>query len=437
MANSTRSDRRRSHERLSRTGTTYEQRDRSKANREGTIYQRKDKGIWCAAITLANGTRKYVYGPTREDVAEKLTQALSDRRNGIAPPNQRETVGSWLTQYVDDLEARGTAHGTVVRYKGILRNHVMAALGRYRLAQLQPQHIQSYQADLLKQGSSAKTITLHRSLLGGALKQAVSFGLISRNVVALVKPPREDKDNKGTMLTPQEGRALLGAVRGDRNEAFYFVLLTAGLRRGEALGLQWSDLELNGPSGGVVHVRHQLQWPKGVPSVVPVKTRQGIRTIPLPHMTVEALLERRASQANERTRIGDRRWQAGDLVFNSEQGAPLHRTTITKQFLAHLKRSGMRPLRLHDLRHTYGSLLMSQGVPLKTISDLLGHASIEVTADIYLHSLDVQVRDTARMVENALAAPLSTTGDAPYCPTCGQPVTATGPDLVSPNGQTI
>jgi integrase len=370
-------------------------------------------------------------------VAEKLTQALSDRRNGLAPPNQRETVGSWLTQYVDDLEARGTAHGTVVSYKAILRNYVMAALGRYRLAQLQPQHVQSYQADLLKQGLSAKTITLHRALLGGALKQAVSFGLIARNVVALVKPPREDTESKGTMLSPQEGRALLDAVHGDRNEAFYLVLLTAGLRRGEALGLQWSDLELNDANGGTVHVRHQLQWPNGVPTVVPVKTRRGVRAIPLPRITVEALFERRSFQTSEKVRIGSAHWRAGDLVFNSERGAPLHRTTITKQFQAHLKRTGLRPLRLHDLRHTYGSLLMSQGAPLKTISDLLGHASIEITADIYLHSLDVQVRDTARMVENALAAPVSTIGDAAYCPTCGQPVTATGPDLVkTPNGQT-
>ena len=437
MASSPRPDRRRTHERLSRTGATYEQRDRSKANREGTIYQRKDKGIWCAAITLENGRRKYLYGSTRERVAEKLTAALTDRQNGIAPSDQRETVGSWLTQYVDDLEARGTAHGTVTRYRGLLRNYVLPQLGKYRLAQLQPQQIQSYQAELLKRGFSASSITLHRALLGGALKQAVSFGLLTRNVVALVKPPREDKENKGAMLTPQEGRALLAAVRGDRNEAFYFVLLTAGLRRGEALGLQWSDLELQGPNGGALAVSHQLQWPKGVATIVPVKTRKGLRTIPLPRMTVEVLLERRALQVDERKQIGDARWRAGDLVFNSEQGAPLHRTTVTKQFQAHLRRAGLGPLRLHDLRHTYGSLLMSQGVPLKTISDLLGHASIEVTADIYLHSMDVQVRDTARMLENALAAPVTATGEMSYCPSCGQPMPATGPDVAkSPRGPT-
>jgi integrase len=232
------------------------------------------------------------------------------------------------------------------------------------------------------------------------------------------------------MLTPQEGRALLEAVRGDQNRAFYFVLLTTGLRRGEALGLQWSDLELEGPSGGVLHVRHQLQWPKGVATLVPVKTRKGVRTIPLPRMTVEALLERRSLQMSEKSVIGGSQWRAGDLVFNSADGAPFHRNTMMKQFQRHLRAARLTQLRLHDLRHTYGSLLMSQGVPLKTISDLMGHASIEVTADVYLHSLDVHVRDTARMVENALGAPASVTAGTGRCPACGQPLNAAGSNIV-------
>jgi integrase len=120
------------------------------------------------------------------------------------------------------------------------------------------------------------------------------------------------------------------------------VLLTAGLRRGDALGLQWSDLELEAVSRGTLHVRHQLQWPKGVPTIVPVKTRKGVRTIPLPRMTVEVLLERRALQATERTLVGDPNWRAGELVFSSEEGAPLYHNTITKQFHVHLRNAGLK-----------------------------------------------------------------------------------------------
>ena len=419
MKNPTPTPRRRTHERVSRAGKAYEQRDRSKANREGTIYQRKDKGLWCAAVTLADGKRKYLYGRTREDVARKLAGAMKDLQEGIAPPDRRETVGSWLAQYLDDLETRGTAHSTVVRYRGIVRNYLAPQLGKWKLAQLQPQQVQAYQAGLLKRGVSASSITLHRTILGSALKQAVAFGLIPRNVVALVKPPREDREgSKGSTLTPQEAQCLLDAVRGDRLEAFYLVLLTAGLRRGEALGLRWADLELDEPSGGTLHVRQQLQWPRGKPTLVPVKSRKGVRSIPLPSFTAEALRQRAAIQVSERRAVGESGWRAPGLVFNSEDGAPLHRNTITKQFHSKLKAAGLRHLRLHDLRHTYGSLLMSQGVPLKTISELMGHASIEVTADIYLHSLDVQVRDTARSLEKALGE--STRGNTNLCPTCGR-----------------
>jgi integrase len=311
-----------------------------------------------------------------------------------------------------------SAHSTVVRYRGILRNYLQPRLGRFKLAALQPQHVQSYQADLLKRGFSASSLTLHRTLLGGALKQAVAFGLIPRNVVSLVKPPRDNKEARGRMLTPEQARALLDAVRGDRLEAFHLLLLTAGLRRGEALGLRWADIELDGPNGPTVHVRQQLQWPDGKPTLVPLKSRKSVRSIPLPSITVEALRVRRERQEHERRLIGEGPWQAGGLVFNAENGAPLYRNTITKQFHAHVAAAGIDRLRPHDLRHTYGSLLMSQGVPLKTISELMGHASIEITADIYLHSLDVQVRDTAQRVEKALTAPAIESTLA--CPRCGR-----------------
>lgn len=410
--------------------TPTQHRPKGRGNGEGAIYKRLEKRTnrdgtlaeverWCAAVTLPNGRRKVLYGRTREEVARKLARALGELQQGLIPADQRETVGSWLTRYLDDLETRGTAHGTVVRYRGILRNYLQPRLGRLKLSVLQPQHVQSYQADLLKRGFSASSVTLHRTLLGGALKQAVAFGLIPRNVVPLVKPPREDKEARGRTLTPEQARALLNVIRGDRLEAFPLVLLTAGLRRGEALGLRWADLDLDGPNGPTLHVRQQLQWPDGKPTLVPLKSRKGLRSIPLPSITVEALRARRERQQIERAVVGEEAWRAQGLVFNAEDGAPLHRNTITKQFQARVRAAGIGRLRLHDLRHTYGSLLMSQGVPLKTISELMGHASIEITADIYLHSLDVQVRDTARSVERALAAP--PVEASVTCPTCHRP----------------
>jgi integrase len=141
-------------------------------------------------------------------------------------------------------------------------------------------------------------------------------------------------------------------------------------------------------------------------------------------VTVAALRERRSAQMKERMLCGETDWHAGDLVFNTEEGGSVHRSTIARRFHERLKAAGVGPLRLHDLRHTYGSLLMSQGVPLKMISELMGHASIEVTADVYLHTLDVQVRDTARSVERALAGGSDVVGPTRRCDACGQPLPA-------------
>jgi integrase len=159
---------------------------------------------------------------------------------------------------------------------------------------------------------------------------------------------------------------------------------------------------------------------------VPVKSRQGIRSVPLPSVTAAALRERRSAQVGERKLLGETDWRAGDLVFNTEEGGSVHRSTIARRFLERLKAAGIRPIRLHDLRHTYGSLLMSQVVPLKMISELMGHASIEVTADIYLHTLEVQVRDTARSVERALGGSSNVVGTARRCDACGQPLPESG-----------
>ena len=212
MKNPTPSPRRRTHERVSRAGRAYEQRDKSKANGEGSIYYQEAGRIWRASVSLPGGKRKYLSGRTRQDVAEKLTRTLRDLQQGIAPPDDRQTIGAWLRQYVEGLEAQKVSHNTVVRYRGIVRMYLEPSFGRMRLAQLQPQHVKAYQDGLSRGGVPAASITLHRTILSGALKQAVTFGLLPRNVVSLVKPPRDDRESNGRMLTPEHARALLDVV---------------------------------------------------------------------------------------------------------------------------------------------------------------------------------------------------------------------------------
>jgi integrase len=398
---------------------------------EGSIYRRVD-GRWAAAVDLGwrdgKRVRKSLYGKTRKEVADKLAKTLRELQQGITPADDRVTVADWVARHLDDLEARKAAsHGTLKRYRGLLVNYIEPAIGRRRLAQLQPQQIQAYQSDLLRRGMSSSTITVHRALLSGAINEAVAFGLIPRNVVRLVKPPKDDDEAKGKALTAEHARAMLAAAIDDPLYVFYLLLLTAGLRRGEALGLSWQDIELPDDTNSehehrpaILHVRQQLQWPDGVATLVPLKSKRSKRTIPVPSRTALALKARRVRQYEQ---LGCAvAWN--NLVLTTPKGGPVHRNTIVKQFHAVRKRAELPYYRPHDLRHTYGSLLMSQGVPLKTISELLGHASIEVTADVYLHSMEGQVLDTAKAIDRALDAPAWQPGIVAVngvCPTCGKP----------------
>jgi integrase len=143
MTTAMHSDRRRTHQRVSRAGNPYEQRDKSKANGEGSIYFHEAKQLWRATVSLPDGKRKYLSGRTRQDVAAKLTRTLRDLQQGIAPADDRQTVGAWLRQYVDGPEAQKVAHNTVVRYHGIVEKYLDPHFGRMRLAQLQPQQIKA------------------------------------------------------------------------------------------------------------------------------------------------------------------------------------------------------------------------------------------------------------------------------------------------------
>jgi integrase len=381
------------------------------------VYQRKD-GRWVGTLDLGwqdgKRVRKPFYGKTDREVKSKLNKAINNLADGIAPGDDRITLTDCLTRYLDDMEARkAIAHGTLVKYRGILRNYIIPAMGRLKISQMQPHHIRTYQTMLISKGASTSTITSHRALLSGGLGQATADGLIPRNVVPIVKPPKDDSEPIGRALLPEHAHALLAAIRDDPLAVFYLLLLTAGLRRGEALGLCWEDVELgddNRPS--VIHLKRQLQWPDGVPTLVPLKSKRSTRSIPIPAVTTLALLERRQAAGNGTCELGN-------LVLTTPDGESVHRNTIGSQFNNTLKRAGLPHYRPHDLRHTYGSLLMSQGVPLKTISDLLGHASIEVTANVYLHSLEGQVLDTADAMTRALGAPAGVPL-ACVCPVCGR-----------------
>jgi integrase len=217
-----------------------------RGNNEGSICQRKD-GYWVAQYSVQTDTgqkTRYIYGKEREDVAEKLIDVLADRNKGLIYDAGSMTVGGYLERWLADSVRDTVRQRTFERYEEIIRVHLVPALGRVKLAKLTPPHVRGLYRSELDAGVSARTVQYMHVTLNKALSQAVSDGLIPRNVAAGVKTP-QPRSEEIRPLDREQVRALFEAVAGHRLEALYIVAVTAGLRPGELLGHGDVSLTLN------------------------------------------------------------------------------------------------------------------------------------------------------------------------------------------------
>jgi integrase len=344
---------------------------RRRGRGEGSIYRRSD-GRWVAVLDLGwrdgKRTRKYFYGSTRERAARKLARGLAQHQQGFAFANERLTVEQFLARW---LEAkRGTVgSGTWTRYEELVRLHVNPRIGRHRLARLKPDQLQHFYSELQASRSPATVLKVHR-MLHSAFKLAVRWNAMPLNVTELVLAPPARQRHEFTTFTVGQARSFLKAVQGDRLEALYVLAITTGMRQGELLGLRWRDVDLK---------RGRLQL------VRRLKTRQSRRAVVLPELAVTALVDHRVRQAAEREQQGAR-WEEHGLVFPSTVGGPLDPHNLRERsFFPLLDRADLPRIRFHDLRHSCATLLLSEGVHPKIVSDLLGHSQIGITLDLYSH----------------------------------------------------
>ena len=348
-----------------------------RGNAEGSIHRRNSDGRWVAAIST-DGRRKYYYGKTRSEVAEKLrtAQALAD--GGVAVGDDRVTVGAYLRDWLrtkSELRPR-----TLEGYRINVENHLVPAIGRIPLTRLLIGHIERLHEELRAAGLSPSTIRHIHATLRGALERAVRSGLVPRNVARLVSPPRLERA-EGKFLTPEEARKFLRSVAEDRDRGLYAVALGLGLRKGELSALTWDDVDLR---AGLVHVRRTLQRYDGAYHFGPPKTDRSRRTLAAPVPLVDELKAHRARQLEERLALGPA-WVGDEwgLVFCRKDGYPLDPSGLTRRFQQRLEEAGLPKMRFHELRHSSASFMIAQGVPLRVIQDVLGHADIGVTANIY------------------------------------------------------
>jgi integrase len=376
-----------------------------RGNQEGSIYQRTSDGLWVASLSLPNGKRKAYYGKTQKEARDKLKAALREQDRGLDLSAKAVTVRDFLTLWLEDTARPTIRLKTYESYRGMVHNHLVPGLGHHKLAQLTPLHVQALMNEKRAAGLSPRTVGYVRAVLRRALVHALRCGLVTRNVATLVDPPKMSRTPVHP-LTPDQVRRLLDATKDDRLGPLFHVAIATGLRQGELFGLRWEDVDLD---AGTLTVRYALQRVKHDGGRVEAmltapKTTKSRRTIYLPASAIAALRTQRVRQLEARLLAGDR-WQGEQfgLVFTSTIGTPLNHANVTHHLQRVLAEAGLPRQRFHDLRHGCATLLLAQGVPLKTIQEVLGHSQITLTADTYAHLAPAMKRDAADQLEAILA----------------------------------
>jgi len=248
-------------------------------------------------------------------------------------------------------------------------------------------------------GLSPRTVQYIRAILRRALGQALKWSLVTRNVAALVDPPRS-VSKQVVPLTASQARAFIEFTQADRLGPLFHVAIASGLRQGELLGLRWEDVDFD---AGTLTVRYTLQRVEGRPQLMEPKTPLSRRTVTLPASAVGALRSQRRRQLEARLLAGDG-WQDWNLVFTSAIGTPLEPSNVVHRLQHHLAEAGMPRQRFHDLRHYAASLLLAGGVSPRTIMGILGHSQISLTMNTYAHLSPSLERKAAYAIDRQLTA---------------------------------
>jgi integrase len=288
---------------------------------------------------------------------------------------------------------------TFVGYEVIVRVHLVPVIGQVRLSALTAQHVQRVISSCASAGLAGSTMSAVYGVLHQSLAAAERLGLVARDVSERVQRPRQHFYEMRP-LSREEAQRFLTVARDHWLEPLFRLALTTGMRQGELLALKWRDVHLDDSRLSVVA---SMSWSDGVPVYASPKTGRSRRQIALAGEMVATLVAHRHQQRALRLRVGPA-WQGEpyDAVFTDELGYPLHPKRVVHHFKTLLQTGGLPEVRFHDLRHTCATLLLTQGIHPKVVSEMLGHSSVSITLDRYSHVLPHMQEDAARAMATAL-----------------------------------
>ncbi|MFI6662060.1 tyrosine recombinase XerC [Streptomyces sp. NPDC050523] len=380
-----------------------------RGNGEGSIYPYKNGFAAYVWVDTADGKRKrkYVYGKTRDEVHDKWIKLHAAAKEGpvaTSSPTMEQYLTRWLREVVEpDLKPK-----TAETYAMHVRLYITPGLGTKRLDKLTVRDVRNWvnalldQCQCCAQGLDAKrdeprccavgecckripsrrTVQDARAVLRSALTNAMTEELITKNVAGLVKV-RSARKKKRHPWSVEEARRFLEAASAahDPLYAAYVLILVIGFRRGEVLGLTWENVNLD---AGEITVQMQLQRINRRLVHGETKTDASSATLPLPQICIAAL-QLRLKQRELAKQAAGELWTESDFVFTTRYGTPYEPRNFNRLFVARSAKAGVRRIRLHDTRHTCGSLLAALDVHPRVAMQILRHSKIAVTMEVYTH----------------------------------------------------
>ena len=356
--------------------------------------------------------RWYAAGPWKADADKLVTELVKRRHDGGYRTPDKISLGAYLTDKWLTAQRSQLKHSTFDSYRRTIELHVLPTLGEVQLSRLQPEDLDALYARLLDSGrrngaggglSPASVRYVHR-ILRKALNDALRKGTITRNPAATADPPRrsgeDPSEQEMRVWTAAQLQSFLSLIGSHRLAPAYVLAAHTGMRRGEVLGLRWSDVDLANSRisvrQSVITVAYQLR-------ISDVKTGTGRRTIDIDDPVVAQLQAWRKRQAEERLLVGPA-FEDHGLVFARPDGRPIHPESFSRTFDRVVGRSDLPVIRPHDLRHTHASLLLQAGVPVKVVSERLGHASPGFTLNVYQHVIPGMQAEAAATFSRLLSA---------------------------------
>ncbi len=374
----------------------------------GTIFKREDgrwQGQFVSGCNPETGKliRHSVYGKTQREVAAKLREATASIDRGTYQEPNKLTVAEYAKEYFSTC-AVNLSHNTQVSYKRILDKHILPALGKVKLTDLNHRQVQRFVTSLSAQkGLSAKTVRNIHGVLHNMLESAVRDELLLRNVSERCSLPRVTQHQVRAITTAELSR-FLQAIDGKQFRNIFFIDIFSGLRLSEILGLRWDDVDFD---YDCIYVRQQLQQKqiKGDFSYFLAPPKEGKqRKIILAQNAMQVLRHQRTKQLEQQLAAGALWDNSLHLVFTNDFGQPLNRRTVYKHLKRILLDCGMGNYTFHSLRHSFATISLENGDDIKTVQTNLGHYAASFTLKTYAHVSDQMQRNSAARMDALISS---------------------------------